>query len=48
MRDALGHHEAGHQVLDRARLPAVRPQHERVEPALLPENICILIGLAIF
>lgn len=35
MRDALGHHEAGDQVLDGARLAAVRPQHERVEPTLL-------------
>lgn len=34
MRDVLGQHEGGHQVVDGPGLAAVRPQHERVEAPL--------------
>ena len=37
MGDVLGEHEARQEVVDRPRFPAVRPQHERVEPPL-PEK----------
>ncbi len=35
VRNGLAHDEGGHQVLDWSRLPAVRPEHEGVQPPVL-------------
>ena len=43
MIDVLEKHEARKQVVDRSRFPAVRPQHERVEPPLTEKHIAQII-----
>ena len=37
--DGVAHHEGRHQVLDRPRLPAVRPEGEGLEAPLFPQLV---------
>lgn len=39
MSNALGHHEAGHKMLNGSGLATMRPEDERVEAALGPEVV---------